>query len=133
MFDHLSLKVSDFDVSLAFYTAALDPLGYSATEMNDNGSRAAGFGRGKVLQFWISEDTNASTDLHFAFSADDHKAVDSFYENALSAGGLDNGPPGIRNQYHVSYYAAFVIDPDGNNIEVVCHFPGKLEDQFAAD
>lgn len=130
MFDHLSLKVKNFEAALSFYSAALAPLGYGCVQFTDDG-RAAGFGRGKVLQFWISEDARPSTAVHFAFSADDHKAVDSFYEKAMAAGGRDNGQPGIRNRYHDSYYAAFILDPDGNNVEVVCHFPGKIEDQFA--
>ena len=132
MFDHLSLTVSDFENSLAFYRQALQPLGYGSTLLTDGSGRVAGFGRGKVLRFWISEGAKPTSSVHFAFSADDHKTVDSFYEQAIATGGRDNGSPGIRNRYHNSYYAAFVLDPDGNNVEVVCHFPGKIEDQFTA-
>ena len=99
--------------------------------MTEGGDRSAGFGRGKALQFWISEQADASRGLHFAFQAEDHKAVDAFYAAAIAAGGRSNGEPGIRERYHASYYAAFVLDPAGHNVEVVCHFPGRIEDQFA--
>lgn len=131
MFDHLSITVTNFDASLAFYTAALAPLGYACSQTTDGGERIVGFGRGKTRRFWISEGATSSQRLHLAFHADDHKSVDEFYGAAVGAGGRDNGAPGIREHYHASYYAAFVIDPDGNNIEVVCHFPGSTADQFA--
>lgn len=130
MFDHLSLTVADFDKALAFYSAALAPLGYGSVQITERGDRSAGFGRGKALQFWISEQADASRGLHFAFQAEDHKAVDAFYAAAIAAGGRSNGEPGIRERYHASYYAAFVLDPAGHNVKVVCHFPGRLEDQF---
>lgn len=131
MFDHLSLTVSDFEASLKFYEAALGPLRYHSVQFAADGERSAGFGVGNALHFWISEGSRISRNANLAFAADDHKSVQCFYQMAIAAGGEDNGAPGFRPRYHVSYYAAFVRDPDGNNIEVVCHFPGKIEDQFA--
>lgn len=131
MFDHFSLTVSDLEKSLRFYEAALAPLGYQCVRFTGNSDRSAGFGLGNALHFWISEGSKVSRNAHVAFAADDHKSVESFYEMAIAGGGKENGAPGFRPHYHASYYAAFVIDPDGNNIEVVCHFPGKMEDQFA--
>lgn len=126
MLDHIGLPVSDFARSKAFYTAVFAPLGYSlivevTPEMTDDGSSAAGFGKGKP-DFWISSsDRQART--HVAVVATDRTAVRSFYEAALAAGAKDNGPPGLRLHYHENYYGAFVLDPDGHNIEAVCHAP----------
>ena len=133
MFDHLSLTVSDLEKSLRFYEAALATLGYQCVRFTANSGQSAGFGLGNALHFWISEGSKVSRNAHVAFAADDHKSVESFYETAISAGGKENGAPGFRPHYHASYYAAFVIDPDENNIEVVCHFPGKMDDQFATE
>lgn len=126
MLDHVGLPVSDFARSKAFYTAVFAPLGYGLVmevtpDMTGDGSSAAGFGRGKP-DFWIgSSDKQART--HVAVVAADRAAVRSFYETALAAGAKDNGPPGLRPHYHENYYGAFVLDPDGHNIEAVCHAP----------
>lgn len=126
MLDHIGLPVSDYARSKAFYTAVFAPLGYGLVmevtpEMTGDGSSAAGFGKGKP-DFWIgSSDKQART--HVAVVAADRAAVRDFYEAALAAGAKDNGPPGLRPHYHENYYGAFVIDPDGHNIEAVCHAP----------
>lgn len=126
MLDHVGLPVSDFERSKAFYAAVFAPLGYSLVmevtpEMTGDGSSAAGFGKGKP-DFWIgSSDKQART--HVAVVAADRAAVRAFYDAAIAAGAKDNGPPGIRAHYHENYYGAFVLDPDGHNIEAVCHAP----------
>lgn len=128
MIDHLGFKVTDYDRSLAFYKAVLAPLGYGLVmevtpEMTGTDSRHAGFGRGKP-DFWIGTGGEATRNgLHVALSAPDRAAVDAFHQAALAAGAGDNGAPGIRAHYHPNYYGAFVIDPDGHNIEAVCHAP----------
>jgi catechol 2,3-dioxygenase-like lactoylglutathione lyase family enzyme len=118
MIDHVTANVSDFEQAKSFYGQALAPLGYSLA-MEFPG--AAGFGSAEgIPDFWIgSSDERGAT--HVAFSATDRATVDAFYEAATSAGGKDNGAPGLRPHYHENYYAAYVHDPDGNNIEVVCH------------
>ena len=116
MLDHVTATVSDVDKAKDFYSKALEPLGYSVQAEFPG---AAGFGSGEgIPDFWIgsSEERGAA---HIAFSA----KVDAFYAAATSAGGKDNGAPGVRAHYHENYYAAFVLDPDGNNIEAVCHTP----------
>ena len=129
MIDHLGVTVSDFDRSLAFYKSVLAPLGYGLVmevtpEMTGNGSRHAGFGEEHKPDFWIGTGSDATRNgLHVALVAADRAAVDAFYAAALSAGAKDNGPPGIRAMYHPNYYGAFVIDPDGHNLEAVCHKP----------
>lgn len=120
MIDHLGIKVKNFAKSRAFYEAALKPLGY-AVRM-EFGGNVAGIGTEGKPDFWISEGTPAGP-IHIAFSAPDRKTVDDFYAAAIVAGGKDNGAPGLRAEYHPNYYGAFVLDPDGNNIEVVCHKP----------
>lgn len=126
MLDHIGLPVSDFERSKAFYTTVFAPLGYGLVmevtpEMTGDGSSAAGFGQGKP-DFWIgSSDKQART--HVAVVAANRAEVRSFYETALAAGAKDNGPPGLRPHYHENYYAAFVLDADGHNIEAVCHAP----------
>jgi catechol 2,3-dioxygenase-like lactoylglutathione lyase family enzyme len=120
MIDHVTANVGDFAQAKGFYQQALAPLGYSL-QMEFEG--AAGFGTGEgIPDFWIgsSEERGAT---HVAFSAAERAAVDAFYEAATTAGGKDNGPPGVRAHYHESYYAAYVHDADGNNIEAVCHKP----------
>src|SRR5262245_14513480 len=120
MIDHVTANVTDFDRSKTFYAQALAPLGYSV-RMEFPG--AAGFGAGEgIPDFWIGSDP-ARGAAHVAFTAPDRAAVDAFHEAALSAGGQDNGVPGLRPHYHETYYAAYVHDPDGNNIEAVCHKP----------
>ena len=119
MLDHAGLKVSDLDRSKEFYTAALEPLGYSLA-MEFEG--AAGYASPEgVADFWLSSGEGAGT--HIAFRAKDRDAVDRFHEAGLAAGGTDNGAPGPRPQYTPTYYAAFVHDPDGHNVEAVCHEP----------
>ncbi len=120
MLDHVTLKVRDLEKAKAFYSAALKPLGYAV--MMEFGSYA-GLGAGKP-DFWITADPETVRATHIAFGAKDRKVVDAFYEAAIAAGATDNGKPGIRADYHPSYYAAFVHDPDGNNLEVVNHGPG---------
>jgi len=120
MIDHMTANVSDFESAKRFYEQALAPLGYSLQMEFES---AAGFGTGEgIPDFWIGSSPKRGA-THVAFRASDRAAVDTFYEAATSAGGEDNGPPGVRSQYHDSYYAAYVHDADGNNIEAVCHRP----------
>jgi catechol 2,3-dioxygenase-like lactoylglutathione lyase family enzyme len=136
MFDHVGFAVSDLARAKAFYAAALAPLGFVLVVDGsdpDTGIGHAGFGFPGRPQFWINTHKPLSGDLHVAFPADNRGAVDAFHAAALKAGGSDNGAPGLRPTYHQNYYAAFVRDHDGHNIEAVCHFPGRFEDQFAAD
>jgi catechol 2,3-dioxygenase-like lactoylglutathione lyase family enzyme len=120
MFDHLGFAVGDFDKSRAFYLRALAPLGIGAAMEGDH---FIGFGRDGRPQFWIGAGEAPATRMHLAFSAKNRGEVRAFYEAALAAGGKDNGPPGLRPNYHPNYYGAFVIDPNGHNIEAVCHGP----------
>jgi catechol 2,3-dioxygenase-like lactoylglutathione lyase family enzyme len=117
IFDHLGIKVSDFDKSHAFYKAALAPLGIK-TMMQYPGVCGMGV---TMPEFWLSAGAPVST--HVAFAAKDRATVDAFYAAAIAAGGKDNGGPGLRPNYHEHYYGAFVLDLDGNNIEAVCHLP----------
>lgn len=127
--DHIGFAVRDFATSRAFYLAALTPLGYAATKEGE-GWILIGSADGHELWFGASDVAGAPPGhIHFAFAAHDHDAVRAFHAAALAAGGQDNGGPGIRAQYHPNYYAAFVIDPDGHNVEAVCHVPGKNSDQ----
>ncbi|WP_413558625.1 VOC family protein [Bdellovibrio sp. HCB209] len=125
MIDHTGVAVSDYAKSKEFYTKALAPLGYKmlmevTAEMT--GSHAfAGFGEPPKTDFWVNSGTPQKPHVHVAFRAPSRKAVDEFYAAAIAAGGKDNGKPGIRPHYHANYYGAFVIDPDGHNIEAVCH------------
>lgn len=116
MIDHIGIAVSDLEKSLAFYAAALAPLGYTVM-MKFPG--VAGLGADGKPDFWLSQEQGKP--LHVAFRARTRKLVDAFYQAAIAAGGKDNGPPGVRAQYHPDYYGAFVHDPDGNNVEAVCH------------
>ncbi|MES1246603.1 MAG: VOC family protein [Actinomycetota bacterium] len=120
MFDHVGLNVRNYEQSKSFYAAALAPLGYGITFDNAEW-HAAAFGPEGKYGFWVAEREPYGTGTHVAFTTDDRAAVDAFYAAAIAAGGTDNGPPGIREHYHPTYYAAFVHDPDGNNVEVVCH------------
>jgi catechol 2,3-dioxygenase-like lactoylglutathione lyase family enzyme len=117
MLDHVSLRVSDLPRALAFYKAALAPIGY-AVGMEFPGG--AGLGEPGKLDLWIAQTEKTIHPAHIAFRTD-RASVDAFHAAALAAGGSDNGGPGVRTEYHPHYYAAFVIDPEGNNIEVVCH------------
>ena len=126
MIDHIGFPVSDYARSKAFYEQALAPLGYTVIKevrQNENDSPAAGFGIGDKPDFWIGGEGGLSRAVHIAISAKDRASVDAFYRAALAAGGKDNGPPGLRPHYHPNYYGAFVLDPDGHNIEAVCHAP----------
>ena len=121
MIDHVVLNVRDFEACKRFYTDALRPLGYSI--VHDYPDRAAwGTGEGSA-DTWIAKRGTPSAPVHLAYQVADRATVDAFHEAALAAGGADNGAPGVRADYHESYYAAFVLDPDGNNVEAVCHAP----------
>ena len=120
MIDHVALYVTDVDRSRRFYEQALEPLGY-AVELEMEGF--VGFAHEGSLQFAVRSGKEANTTAHVAFQAGDRSGVDAFHAAATSAGGTDQGAPGVREHYHPSYYAAFVADPDGNNIEAVCHKP----------
>src|SRR4249919_3309920 len=122
MFDHVGLNVKDYAASRAFYEQALAPLGWKVVMAFDEW-RAAGFGLAEKPEFWISEREPYGTGTHVAFAADDRATVDAFHAAALAAGGQDNGAPGIREMYHEYYYGAYVLDPEGNNIEAVTHEP----------
>lgn len=132
MIDHLSLAVSDYERSRAFYDACLGTLGYAvAMETTDAPDHVAcGYGEGVEPTFWIGAGREPGSapvppdGQHVAFVARGRSAVDAFHAAALAAGGRDNGPPGLRPHYHADYYAAFVIDPDGYRLEAVCHRPG---------
>ena len=120
MLDHVGLEVKDYGKSKAFYQAALAPLGYELImEMDD----WAGFGVGGKPYFWINQGKHTTPPVHVAFNSDNRAKVQAFHAAALKAGGKDNGPPGIRAHYHPHYFGAFVLDPDGHNIEGVCHAP----------
>lgn len=117
MIDHISIGVSDLEKSIAFYQAALTPLGY---ELKFEMPQAICFGSENGDSLWIGVGEVGKT--HIAFAAD-RAAVNAFYEAGIAAGGMDNGAPGLRPQYHENYYAAFLFDPDGYNIEAVCRTP----------
>lgn len=119
MIDHIGIRVSDYERSKRFYTLALAPLGYS---LMMEGASGAGFHREAIPDFWIKAGP-PTLPVHVAFSSPDRATVDAFHRAALAAGAADNGPPGLRPHYHPSYYGAFVLDPDGYNIEAVCHRP----------
>jgi catechol 2,3-dioxygenase-like lactoylglutathione lyase family enzyme len=118
--DHVGLAVSDSQRSRAFYTAALAPLGIGLVMEAEGWT---GYGRAGKPEFWFGEGGEPQRPMHIAFAALNRKQVDAFHAAALAAGGTDNGPPGIREIYHPDYYGAFVLDPDGHNIEAVCHLP----------
>ena len=118
MLDHIGIDVQNYDKSTTFYKAALAPLGY-ALIMEVHGWAA--FGAGGRPDFWIQQGMSTAPPIHLAFRSESRAAVRAFYESALKVGGKDNGPPGVRAIYHPHYYGAFVIDPDGHNIEAVCH------------
>ncbi len=127
--DHLGINVTDYDRSKAFYTKALAPLGI--TVVMEYGT-FCGFGRDKKPDFWIGagrasfqteEQVRVITPVHVCFAARSRADVDAFYAAAMAAGAKDNGPPGVRKEYHPKYYGAFVLDPDGHNVEAVFHAP----------
>ncbi len=120
MIDHVGLKVKDFKKSLGFYAKALGPLGYRVLS---EGEGYAGLGTTESPDLWISTGQPPKPGVHLAFVSKKRTIVDRFHAEGVRAGGRDNGKPGIRKDYHPNYYAAFVFDPDDNNIEVVCHDP----------
>jgi catechol 2,3-dioxygenase-like lactoylglutathione lyase family enzyme len=120
MIDHTGVNAADVAKSKAFYRAALAPLGY---EVLMEGEGFAGFGVAPKPDFWIGEGPPNMPPIHMAFRAETRAQVDAFYKAALAAGGRDNGAPGLRPHYHANYYGAFVLDPDGHNVEAVCHTP----------
>jgi catechol 2,3-dioxygenase-like lactoylglutathione lyase family enzyme len=128
MIDHTGISVSDMERSKRFYTSALAAIGYallrdfpaSVTGHTD----AAGYGAEGVPDFWLSKGPPNDPPIHIAFRARNREQVDAFYAAAIAAGGKDNGKPGLRPQYHANYYGAFVLDPDGHNVEAVCHDSG---------
>ena len=120
MYDHIGLNVKDYEASKRFYDGAFASLGYGVV-MEFPG--ACGYGPEGKPEFWIAQREPFGTGTHVAFASPDRETVDAFYKAALAAGGKDNGPPGVRKEYHEHYYAAFIHDPDGNNVEVVCHRP----------
>jgi len=127
MLDHVGIPVSDYARSKGFYLTAFTPLGYElvmeVSSEETGGHTHAGFGVKGRPHFWIGTGKPLKGQAHFAFMAKNRAAVDAFYAAALEGGGKDNGKPGLRPHYHANYYGAFVLDPDGHNIEAVCHFP----------
>jgi catechol 2,3-dioxygenase-like lactoylglutathione lyase family enzyme len=126
MLDHVGFPVLDYARAKAFYEQALKPLGYELimeVAQSEHDNPAAGFGANGKPDFWIGGEGGLNRAVHIAFAAKDRAAVDAFYRAGIAAGGRDNGGPGLRPHYHANYYAAFVFDPDGHNIEAVCHAP----------
>jgi catechol 2,3-dioxygenase-like lactoylglutathione lyase family enzyme len=121
MLDHVTIGITDVERSKQFYDRALRPLGIA--RLYAEGEWAAGYGVRPKAFFWIGLKATRQTSAHVAFTAADRATVDRFHEEAIAAGGRDNGAPGIRPHYHANYYGAFVLDPDGHNIEAVCHAP----------
>ena len=119
MLDHVTIGVRDFERSKRFYDEALRPL--EITRLYGDGEGFAGYGVRPKAFFWIGSRETPQTGAHVAFAAKDRQTVERFYEAAIGAGGRDNGRPGLRRHYHPDYYGAFVLDPDGHNIEAVCH------------
>ncbi len=118
MFDHIGFRVRDVEASRKFYLAALATLGVGVAMEHGGG---VGLGRGGKPCLWLSQGGPPASPLHIAFTARNRAEVDAFHAAALAAGGKDNGAPGLRPHYHPNYYGAFAIDPDGHNIEAVCH------------
>jgi catechol 2,3-dioxygenase-like lactoylglutathione lyase family enzyme len=120
MIDHVVLNVRDVARSKRFYAAALAPLGYKVIK---DSPEFTGLGTGASADMWLSRRDPATAALHLAFACATRSMVDAFHAAALEGGGRDNGAPGLRPQYHPDYYGAFALDPDGNNVEAVCHEP----------
>ena len=120
MFDHVKFGVSHYAASKAFFLKALEPLGVTVVLEGPLGVELSPKSEASLCLFQTEEQP---AHLHLAFTAENRQQVEAFYRAALEAGGKDNGPPGLRTRYHANYYAAFVIGPDGHNIEVVCHEP----------
>lgn len=122
MIDHFTLSSANYEKSKHFYQVALAPLGYELAK--EFGTVVSGFGIGDRLDFWLANDNQSTRPIfHLAFVAESRQQVDEFYHAALAAGGSDNGAPGLREKHGPHYYAAFVLDPDGQNIEAVCRKP----------
>jgi catechol 2,3-dioxygenase-like lactoylglutathione lyase family enzyme len=120
MFDHVGFGVTDFAASKDFFVKALAPLGVAVAM---EGPYGVGLGQNGKPSLWMYQVVEKPTRLHLAFAAQNRAQVDAFYEAAIAAGGKDNGAPGLRPHYHPNYYGAFVIGPDGHNVEAVCHKP----------
>ena len=120
MFDHIGFDVGNLQQSKAFFLQALAALDVAVAM---EGPFGVGLGRHGKASLWLTPSTAPTTPVHLAFTAENRAQVDAFYAAAIAAGGKDNGPPGLRPHYHENYYAAFVIGPDGHNVEVVCHSP----------
>jgi catechol 2,3-dioxygenase-like lactoylglutathione lyase family enzyme len=120
VFDHIGFGVSNIAASKDFFLKALQPLGYGVVM---DGPYGVGLGPASKPLLWLIQSSEKPTHLHLAFMANNRRQVEDFYRAALEAGGRDNGPPGLRPHYHPNYYGAFVIGPDGHNVEVVCHKP----------
>ena len=118
MFDHIGLGATNRAATKVFFVKALEPVGVTAVV---DGPYGLGLGKNGKPMLWFGETAQAPSPVHLAFTAQTRRQVDAFYHAALAAGGQDNGAPGLRPQYHASYYGAFVIGPDGHNVEVVCH------------
>jgi catechol 2,3-dioxygenase-like lactoylglutathione lyase family enzyme len=127
MIDHIGFAVCNVERSKTFYVDALKPLGIGVvmevTAEQSGADAHAGFGKDNKAFFWIGGGAKPKGGTHVAFTAPTRVDVDAFYRAALSAGGRDNGPPGLRPHYHPDYYGAFVFDPDGNNVEAACRKP----------
>jgi catechol 2,3-dioxygenase-like lactoylglutathione lyase family enzyme len=124
LLDHVTFGVADFARSTAFYDAAFAPLGmkrlFDVPLEHSGGVACTGYGDSRPF-FWIAEQDTTRGKLHLALTAETRAAVEAFYAAAMASGGRDNGAPGVRPHYHPNYYGAFVLDPDGHNIEAVCH------------
>ncbi|MDF2997263.1 MAG: glyoxalase/bleomycin resistance protein/Dioxygenase superfamily protein [Xanthobacteraceae bacterium] len=123
--NHIELPVAEAEEARRFYEAVLAPLGLTLVISIDpartaHGGARYGFGKNGYPSLWVHQQNGAKLPIHLAFTADDRPVVDAFHAAALANGGTDNGAPGIRERYHKNYYAAYVLDPDGNNIEAVC-------------
>ena len=128
MLDHVGFAVADAERSRRFYEGALAPIGIGlimsvTPEQTESGGTAHGFGSDGKPYFWVGDNERVGEATHVAFAVETRAKVDAFHAAALAAGGRDNGAPGLRPHYHPNYYAAFVHDPDGSNIEAVCHRP----------
>lgn len=121
MLDHVTIGVSDLGRAKAFYDKALKSIGIE--RLHAEGDSFAGYGSNRKAFFWIGLKPAPIAGAHIAFAVDDRASVDRFHAAGLSAGGRDNGGPGLRPHYHPHYYGAFILDPDGHNIEAVCHAP----------
>ena len=127
MLDHMGIAVADFNRSKTFYEQTLLPLSVvllmEVTADQPGSGAHAGFGAEGKPFFWVGDGGRPSGPVHIAFAAASRDEVDAFHRAGLAAGGIDNGGPGLRPRYHANYYGAFLLDPDGNNIEAVCHKP----------